>query len=99
MSHEQEHTEEHEPVSYGSYVLTWLALLVLTTITVTAAGMNFGKLSVLVAMLIATVKAGIVLHIFMHMKYESKLFHAMVWIVLVSLAIFIGLTFTDTLFR
>jgi cytochrome c oxidase subunit 4 len=66
---------------------------------VTAAGMNFGKLSVLVAMSIATVKAGIVLQIFMHMKHESQLFHSMVWIVLITLAIAIGLTFTDTLFR
>ncbi len=99
MSRDHDHSEEHEPVSYGTYVLTYLSLLVLTTITVTAAGMSFGKLSVLVAMLIATVKAGIVLQIFMHMKHESKLIHSMVWIVLITLAIVIGLTFTDTLFR
>jgi cytochrome c oxidase subunit 4 len=99
MSHDHDHAAEHEPTSYGTYVLTWLALLVLTAITVTAAGMHFGNVSVLVALLIATVKSTIVLQIFMHMRYESKLFHTMVWIVIVTLAIFIGLTFTDTLFR
>lgn len=99
MSHDHEHHDEHEQVSYGTYILTWLALLVLTAITVTAAGMSFGKMSVTVALLIATVKASIVLHIFMHLKYESKLFHTMLWVVLITLAIFIGLTFTDTLFR
>jgi cytochrome c oxidase subunit 4 len=99
MSHDHDHTGDHEPLSYGTYVLTWLALLVLTAITVTAAGMHFGKISVLVALVIATIKATIVVQIFMHMKYESKLFHTMVWIVIVTLAIFIGLTFTDTLFR
>jgi len=66
---------------------------------VTAAGMHFGKLSVLVALLIATIKSTVVLQIFMHLKHESKLFHNMIWIVLVTLTIFIGLTFTDTLFR
>jgi len=97
MSHDHEH--QHEPVSYGSYVLTWLALLVLTAITVTAAGMDFGNLSVLVALAIATIKAGVVLYLFMHLKYESPLFHKIVMVTIVTLAIFIGLTFTDTLFR
>lgn len=99
MSHDQDHSTAHEPISYGTYVLTWLALLVLTAITVTASGMHFGNMSVLVALLIATVKATVVLQIFMHMKYESRLFHTMVWLVIVTLSIFIGLTFTDTLFR
>jgi cytochrome c oxidase subunit 4 len=99
MSHDHDHATEHDQVSYGSYVVTWLALLVLTAITVTAAGMHFGKISVLVALLIATVKAAIVLQIFMHLQHEGKLLHTMVWIVLITLAIFIGMTFTDTLFR
>jgi cytochrome c oxidase subunit 4 len=99
MSHDHEHATDHEPVGYGTYILTWFTLVVLTAVTVTAAGMNFGKLSVLVALLIATIKAGVVLMIFMHLKYEPRLFKTMVWIVLITLAIFVGLTFTDTLFR
>jgi len=99
MSHEHDQTTDHEPVSYGTYILTWFTLIVLTSLTVTAAGMNFGKISVLVALLIATVKASVVLLIFMHLKYETRIFKTMVWLVLITLAIFIGLTFTDTLFR
>lgn len=99
MSHDHDNTTEHEPVSYGTYILTWFTLVVLTAVTVTAAGMNFGKISVLVALLIATIKASVVLMIFMHLKYETRLFKTMVWIVLITLAIFIGMTFTDTLFR
>ena len=90
---------EHEPAGYGVYFLTWFALLLLTSITVAAAGMNFGDVSVTVALLIAATKATIVLYIFMHLKHESKLFHVMLWIVLITLVIFVGLTFTDTLFR
>ena len=97
MDHEQE--TKHEPVGYGVYFLTWFTLLVLTSITVTVAGMNFGGLSVFVALLIAAVKSSVVLYLFMHLKYESRLFHVMVVLVLVTLVIFIGLTFTDILFR
>jgi len=99
MSHDNEHEHDHEPVSYGTYFLTWLALLVLTGITVTAAGMSFGNTSVAVAMLIATVKAGIVLYLFMHLKSEPPLFQKMLIITILTLAIFVGLTFTDTIFR
>jgi cytochrome c oxidase subunit 4 len=101
MSHDAGHHEErqHEPVGYGTYFLTWFSLLVLTAITVTAAGMHFGGLSVAVALVIAMIKASIVLYLFMHLKYEDTLFHRLLMIVIVALVIFIGLTFTDTLFR
>jgi cytochrome c oxidase subunit 4 len=94
-----EHDAQHEPVGYGTYILAWFTLLLLTSITVAAAGMDFGNLSVAVALFIAGIKATVVLYVFMHLKYESKLFHVMLWIVLITLLVFIGLTFTDTLFR
>lgn len=97
MDHEQEH--EHEPVSYGLYFIVWLALLVLTAITVTVAGLSLGNWSVTVALLVACVKASVVLAWFMHLKYERQLFHTMMYVVIITLVIFIGLTFTDTLFR
>jgi cytochrome c oxidase subunit 4 len=96
---DHEHDTEHQPVGYGLYFLAWFSLLVLTAITVAAAGMSFGSFSVFVALLIAAIKASVVLYFFMHLKYESKLFHLMLFIVLVTLAIFIALTFTDILFR
>jgi cytochrome c oxidase subunit 4 len=94
-----ENKTRHEPVGYGVYVLTWFTLLLLTSITTTAAGLNFGTFSVFVALVIAAIKSTIVLFLFMHLKYESRLFRIMVCIVLVTLVVFIGLTFTDTLFR
>jgi cytochrome c oxidase subunit 4 len=101
MSHDAGHHEEahHEPAGYGTYFMTWFALVFLTAITVTAAGLHLGKISVLVAILIATIKASIVLYLFMHLKYEDATFHKLILIMLVALSIFIGLTFTDTLFR
>ena len=99
MSHDHHDAEEHHHVGYGTYFLTWFSLLVLTAVTVTLAGFHFGKLSVLVALSVATVKAAIVLAWFMHLKYETPFFHRLLLITIVALAIFIGLTFTDTWFR
>lgn len=81
------------------YVLTWIALLILTAVTVTVAGLHLGRLSVLTAVAIAGVKTAVVLSFFMHLKYEKPVFRTMVYIVIGVLAIFIGLTFTDILFR
>jgi len=52
-----------------------------------------------VALAIAAIKASVVLYLFMHLKYESRLFHVLLGVVIVTLAIFIGLTFTDVLLR
>ena len=99
MSHDHDQEAHHEPVGYGVYFLTWFALLVFTAITVTAAGFHFGRLSVVVALAIATLKASIVLNYFMHLKSEPRLFHVMLLVTILTLIIFIGLTFTDTMFR
>ena len=53
-------------------------LLVLTVVTVGVArpvtGVDFGFLNAAIAMLIATVKASFVLAIFMHLKYDERLY-------------------------
>jgi len=99
MSDHEHEEHAHEPAGYGAYFLTWFSLLVLTAITVTAAGMHFGSMSVVVALFIALIKASIVLWLFMHLKYEDTLFHRLIWVVIFAMVVFIGLTFTDTLFR
>ncbi len=95
--HKKHATREHP--GFGIYVVTWLALLVLTAITVTVSGMNLGKLGIVTALLIATIKGSVVASFFMHLKYERPMFTIMLYIVLATLAIFIGLTFLDILFR
>ena len=98
MDHHDTHAE-HENSGYGIYLLTWIALLALTAITVAVAGMHLGTLSVTVAVLIAGIKATVVLLFFMHLKYESTLFKTMVLVTIGTFVIFIGLTFFDVLFR
>ena len=83
-----------------TYVWVWVALIILTGMTVSMAGMNLGRLSIVIVLAIAAMKSGLVLSYFMHLKYETGLlFKLMIPIVLAALTIFIGLTFTDIAFR
>jgi cytochrome c oxidase subunit 4 len=77
----------------------WLALMVLTGITVGVASFDFGYLNVLVAMTVASTKALLVIFFFMHLKYENRTLGAFVLLVFVILAIFIGFTFFDVAMR
>ena len=86
-------------VPYRTFLVVWLGLLVLTGITVAAAQVHFGALNVWIALGIATVKATLVVAFFMHMKDETPLFKLALLTALAILAIFIGLTFLDTLYR
>ena len=80
---------------YGIYILVWLALLTLTALTVAVAGINFGGYSLATALVIASVKAYLVLTIFMHLRSESKTFKVFVLVALLFLSIAIVLLFSD----
>jgi len=98
MSHHEPEHEQHI-VGYGTYILVWLGLIVLTGLTVAVAGTNLGGFSVWTAILIAAIKTSLVLFVFMHLKYERPLFRWMVLIVLVAITIFIVFTFFDVSYR
>ena len=91
--------ENHEPVPYRTFIITWIALLVLTAVTVGVAQFDFGAVNVWIALTVASTKAALVLFIFMHLRQESVLFKVGLLAMLVILVIFIGLTFTDILYR
>lgn len=77
----------------------WLALMVLTGVTVGVTSFDFGYLNVLVAMTVASTKALLVIFFFMHLKYENRMLGVFVLLVFVILAIFIGFTFFDVAMR
>ncbi|HIJ88296.1 MAG TPA: cytochrome-c oxidase [Desulfuromonadales bacterium] len=91
--------EHHHIVSYGKLTGIWLALLALTALTVAITRVDLGGYKVLGALTIACVKSGLVIAVFMHMKYEGRLLRWLLFLALVTLAIFIGLTFFDVLYR
>jgi len=90
---------KHEPVPYRTFILVWVALLALTIITVAVSRVHLGPLNIWAALGIASVKSSLVIFIFMHLKQESKLFKIGLLVLLVILAIFIGFTFFDVLYR
>jgi len=92
-------TEESHVTDYRVYIWVLLGLLFLTVVTITITWVDLSALTVLVAMLIASVKAGIVLTYFMHLKFESALFRVLVIMVLTIYALVIFLTFFDYLMR
>lgn len=94
MGHTEAH-EEHELIGYGTYISIWLALLVLTALTVAVSGLHLGQYNILVAMLVAVTKTTLVLLYFMHLRYESKLFYYMILVTIMIMAIVTTLTFID----
>lgn len=82
-----------------TYVIIWVMLLALTGITITVAGMHLGRFSTLTALVIASIKASLVLWFFMHLKYEKRLFKYMLLVPVATLTVIIGLTFLDIWFR
>jgi len=93
-------SEQHEHiVPYKTFAIIWGILLVLTGVTVWVAQYNLGALNIWVALTIASVKSGLVVAFFMHMKYEQPLFKISLITTLVILAIFIGFNFFDVLYR
>ncbi|MCX6286256.1 MAG: cytochrome C oxidase subunit IV family protein [Bacteroidetes bacterium] len=92
------HTESHI-TDYRVYGWVLLALLVLTTITITVTWIDLSALTVLVALIIASVKSFIVLRYFMHLKFESRLFTVFFVMVLGIYLLVIVLTFFDYLLR
>lgn len=96
--HHDGHDQGHV-ISYSTLTGVWVALLMLTALTVAVAGARLHGLSVIVALVVATVKSTLVLWIFMHLKYERSVFKWFLIAALVTCAVFVGLTFADVLYR
>ncbi len=91
---------EHEHIfNYKVIVIIWLVLLVLTGVTVAVSYVDLGALNIWIALGIASTKSALVISFFMHMKYERPIFKLCLLVALCILAIFVGFTFFDVLYR
>jgi cytochrome c oxidase subunit 4 len=79
------------------YVLTGLIALTLTSVTLTQ--ISLGTLTITVALLIASIKSFYVLRIFMHLKFETRMFSIGVAAVTLLISVVIIITLLDYLFR
>ena len=94
---EHEHTEHI--VSPGVYLTIITTLRVLTGITVFAAFVNLGRFNIVVALLIATIKATLVVLIFMHAKYVPERTKLVIIAGIFWLALLLFMTLSDYLSR
>ena len=97
MENKEQHQEKsHHIVSYADNLKVWVALLFLTWLTITIAYVTG---SVAIALIVATVKAGIVLAYFMHLKFDSRILTILLLITMTVFSGFIVLTFFDFALR
>lgn len=82
-----------------TYFFVFLALMVLTAITVAVAYVDLGVFSNVVAMAIALLKAALVVLFFMHVRYSRPMSKLTVASSLFWLLILFGLTLSDYLTR
>jgi cytochrome c oxidase subunit 4 len=96
-SHDHDHADDgavHAHVSsVPFYVAVFLGLLFLTGMTVGQSYVDLGKLNIVLVILIATMKASLVVTFFMHLKWDNK-FNALIFI---STIFFIGVFFAYTM--
>jgi cytochrome c oxidase subunit IV len=98
------HTAEHghregydfaHPMPVWSLLAVFVALTILTIITVWQASFDLGNLDVAVTMVIATIKATLVMLFFMHLAFD-KPFHLIVFLSsFVFVALFVIFTLSD----
>jgi caa(3)-type oxidase, subunit IV len=87
------------PVAKKTYVLIWLALLILLLLTWAVAQVNLGPFNTVVALAIAIAKMFLVLLFFMHVRSSRRITWIFVIAGFIWLAIMIDLTLSDYLTR
>lgn len=89
----------HHGPSLKIFFAIWIGLLILTAVTVGVSYLELGPFNPVVALVIATCKALMVILFFMEVRYSSKI----TWVVVVSgafwLAILLALSLSDYLTR
>jgi cytochrome c oxidase subunit 4 len=90
---------EHHVVPVRVYITIFLALMVLTGLTVLASFRNFGEWNTIIAVTIAIIKATLVILYFMHVRYSDNVVRLSVFAGFFWLGILIALTLSDYMSR
>ena len=94
------HTENHQHiVSPITYLMIFGALLVGTALTIGASYLELGAWNPVIAILIAVVKATLVVLFFMHIKYSSRLMKLTVGAGIFTFLILVGMSLSDYISR
>lgn len=85
--------------SYKGYGAVFSALIFFTLLTVAVSYVHLGKANLLVAVVIASIKATLVCAFFMHLKDDTK-FHTLILIAAITfIGVFFSLTINDVSYR
>jgi cytochrome c oxidase subunit 4 len=82
-----------------TYVAVWVALLVFLGLTIAVAKLHAVPFGTAANLSIATIKAGLVLAFFMHLRSEGRFLKIMLGVALAALTAIVMLTFSDVLYR
>jgi len=99
MEQQAHNQHQHAIPSVGAYVGVFLALMVLTALTVGAAILDLGFMNTPIALAIAGTKAGLVMWIFMELRHASSLTRLAALSGIAFLAIMLIMTFNDYIGR
>lgn len=91
--------EKDHIIPYRTFLFVLAGLIALTLISVAVTKIYLGTLTVFIALLIAAVKSSFVLRVFMHLKFENKMFTIMVLAVILLIGVVIFITLLDYLYR
>jgi len=91
--------EKHHIVSYRTYGLILLLLLVLTGTSVAITQIELSKWSTAMALVLAGTKSVFVLAIFMHLRFDQRIYRVMATLIFLLLVVVIVITFLDYLYR
>jgi cytochrome c oxidase subunit 4 len=86
-------------IPYRSFLYVLALLIILTLTSVVLTQIYLGTLTVMLALMIAAIKSSFVLRIFMHLKFENKMFSIAVTAVVLLISVVIIITFLDYLYR
>jgi cytochrome c oxidase subunit 4 len=98
-SHAHDHADDgavHAHISSPLfYTAIFIALVILTITTVGQSYFDLGRLNIIAVILIATMKASLVVTFFMHLRHDNK-FNALIFICgLMFIGVFFAYTFND----
>ena len=91
MNEHAEHAEVHDHPTNRYFIYTALVLGVFTALETSTYWIDFGSFATPLLLILMTIKFFVILLVFMHLKYDSKLFGVMFYIGLVlALGVYIA---------
>lgn len=93
MSNDKQHI-----ISVKKYFQILMVLIGLTLLSIAITQIDLGSFGLAAAILFATVKTGLIVYFFMHLKFEKKIYSVFAGIVMLTYFIVIIITFLDYMF-